>query len=490
MSDPRPNILWICTDSQRWDTLGCYGNRFVRTPNIDRLAADGVLFENTFAQNPLCQPSRACMLTGRYPVTTRLRQNGQDIPEDTVLVTKLLADAGYVGGLSGKLHLSACDRRIERCGPEWWKHDASLYFSGSERRIDDGYAEFQWDHAPGGTHRSSAYTRWLFEQGHAVRTPPREDCGLIHHGMPEALHQTKWCADRAIDFLTAYASAPHPWFYSVNIFDPHFSFNPPDEYLEPYLKRLDELPLPAYRDGELDEKPPYQKQFSEHGKFDRRKLTSSDHRYLKAAYWAMCDLIDVHVGRMLDALDRTGQRQRTLVLFTSDHGELLGDHGMYHKGPFLYEGALRVPLIASMPGTIPSGRRTATLVELGDLAPTLLDAAGLPRHPGMQAKSLWPLLSSASASGEHREDVYCEYYNSNNNKPPQYCTMLRTATHKLVAWHGQPLGELYDLQADPTELHNLWDRPEHAAIKAQHLQRLCARMAFTCDPLPPRVGIY
>ncbi|MCB0072387.1 MAG: sulfatase-like hydrolase/transferase, partial [Caldilineaceae bacterium] len=129
----RPNILWICTDQQRWDTLGCYGNPHVHTPNLDRLAAQGTVFTHAYSQSPVCTPSRASFLTGRYPRTTRCRQNGQDIPADEVLVTKLLADAGYVGGLSGKLHLSACNPAASPLG---------------ERRIDDGYAVFHWSHTP------------------------------------------------------------------------------------------------------------------------------------------------------------------------------------------------------------------------------------------------------------------------------------------------------------------------------------------------------
>ena len=132
MSDiSRPNILWICTDQQRWDTLGCYGNPYVHTPHIDRLASEGVLFERCFSQSPVCTPSRASFLTGRYPRTTRCRQNGQDIPDDEVLVTRLLADAGYVCGLAGKLHLSACNPSVT---PEM------------EPRIDDGYEVFHWSH--------------------------------------------------------------------------------------------------------------------------------------------------------------------------------------------------------------------------------------------------------------------------------------------------------------------------------------------------------
>ncbi len=486
----QPNILWICTDSQRWDTLGCYGNAFVRTPAVDRLSREGVHFENAFCQNPLCTPSRGNFLTGRYPVTNRLRQNGQDIPPTEKLVTRILADDGYVCGLSGKLHICACDHRIRNFGPEWWRHDQDLYFKGVEPRIDDGYTEFHWDHAPSGRYRSSAYTRWLLEKGVKVDEPKRDDTEFVQHGMPTEHHQATCCAEKAVDFMRAYADAPHPWLFSVNIFDPHFSLDPPDDFLEPYLARLDDIPLPDYVEGELDGKPPYQDAFSQGKHFNRTKMTERDHRLTRAAYYAMCDLIDEQVGRMVDALEETGQREKTLVIFTSDHGEMLGDHGLYIKGPFLYEGAIRVPLIVSWPGAIEGGRRVSSLIELGDIAPTLLDAAGLPRHPGMQTKSFWPHLTGEKDFADFRDDVYCEYYNSNRNKPLQFCTMVRTGRHKLVAWHGQDLGELYDLEADSKEARNLWNDPGSAELKTRMLVRLCDRMAQTADPLPPRIGIY
>ena len=131
----RPNILWICSDQQRWDTLGCYGNTFVHTPNLDRLAKNGAFFEYAFSQSPVCTPSRGSFLTGRYPRTCRARQNGADIPAEEVLVTKMLADAGYTCGLSGKLHLSTCN-------PSWC--------TTMERRIDDGYTVFHWSHDTAG----------------------------------------------------------------------------------------------------------------------------------------------------------------------------------------------------------------------------------------------------------------------------------------------------------------------------------------------------
>jgi arylsulfatase len=493
---PRPNILWICTDSQRWDTLGCYGNEWVRTPNIDRLAAEGMLFTNCYAQNPLCTPSRGAFLTGRYPVTTGLRQNGQDIPANERLVTTRLAEEGYLCGLSGKLHLSACDRRIEEYGrdPSGWPKPTpergNQVLDGIERRINDGYTdtEFFWDHAPSGRLPSSSYTRWLAERGATVDSKPFRDSPHVKTGMPSELHQATFCVEKAIDFIRAHSARDYPWLFSVNIFDPHFVLDPPEDYLERYLDRLDEIPLPDYEEGELDEKPPYQKQFSEHGKFNRLEMSEDDHRLCRAAYWAMCDHIDTQVGRLLAALEASGEKENTIVIFTSDHGEMLGDHGIYIKGPFLYDPAIRVPLVVSWPGVVPPGERRDTMVELADLAPTLLEAAGIPREPGMQTQSLWPVLTGGRS--EHRDNVYCEYYNSNPNEPKQFCTMVRTHKHKLVAFHGQETGELYDLDDDPRELSNLWDDPGSTTVKLELMKTLTDRMAGTADPLPPRVGIY
>ncbi|MCL1888025.1 MAG: sulfatase-like hydrolase/transferase [Kiritimatiellaeota bacterium] len=494
MEAKKHNILWICTDSQRWDTLGCYGNPWVRTPNLDRLASRGILFENAFCQNPLCTPSRGNFLTGRYPVTNKLRQNGQDISPDEVLVTRVLHDNGYVCGLSGKLHICACDHRLKLFGKnDWWKHDAERMFRGTEPRVNDGYDEFYWDHAPGPNMRSSAYLRWLQERGQTLDYPKRDDSEHVLHGMPEAFTQTAFCVEKAMGFIEAYKGSHYPWLFSVNIFDPHFSLRPCDRLLERYLEKLDELPDVDFLEGELDNKPPCQKRWSRPPHpwgmhFD--KISQHERKLIKAAYWAMVDHIDAEVGRLLDTLDKTGQAENTLVIFTTDHGEMLGDHGLYVKGPALYEGAVHVPLIVSMPGVIPEGIRTPALVELGDLAPTVLDYAGLPREPGMQARSLWPLLTGEAPADSFRDDVYCEYYNSNMDDPPQFLTMVRDHHAKIIVSHGKECGELYDLDADPKEFKNLWDDPAAADLKSRMLKKTCDAMARTIDPLPERIGIY
>lgn len=508
-----PNILWICTDQQRFDTLSCYGNDFVTTPNIDRLATKGVLFETAVCQSTVCTPSRASFLTGRYPRTTRCRQNGQSIPADEVLVTKLLADAGYTGGLSGKLHISAChpsaspvrERRVLDGYTQFdWSHTplpSAIKSSAPEPSMSshqDGYAEFNWSHDTGQVWPTNDYMLWLLERQERYQRTPFQGSAHVQTSVPAALHQTTWCAEKAIHFIRANAAFDRPWFFSVNPFDPHHPFDPPEEYLQPYLDKLEQIPLPNYKPSELENKPPFQ-QIDHQNAYNNPELHSaanmsdSEHRLICAAYWAMIDLIDAQVGRMLDALEETKQLDDTIVIFMSDHGEMLGDHGIYLKGPYFYEPAIRVPLIISCSGELDSGKvlanvRSQALVELVDIAPTLLEACGLPHYAGMQGRSLWPLLTGQSDLHHHRDDLYSEYYNAMpwHKEPTAQMTMLRTDRHKLVVAHGLEQGELYDLEMDPTETHNLWNASEHQSLKLALFQRLADRMAWTVDPLPLR----
>lgn len=477
-----PNILWICTDQQRWDTLGCYGNRHVQTPNLDRLAADGALFENAYCQSPVCTPSRTSFLTGRYPRTTGCRQNGQSISANETLITRLFADAGYACGLSGKLHISAC-------------HPSTAPVI--ERRINDGYAEFHWSHHPDPDWPTNEYVHWLRQRHISFERHAYEDSPYVECGMPPEQHHTTWCAQKAIEFIEANAGYRQPWLFSVNIFDPHHPFDPPRPYLERYLNNLDDIPLPNYVRGELTDKPlfqltDHQGAYGGQAGFPFDDMSDKDHQLVRAAYWAMCDLIDDQVGAMLDALDRTGQRDDTLVIFMSDHGEMLGDHGIYLKGPYFYEPAIHVPLIISWPGRISGGQRIQRLTELIDLAPTLLDAAKLSQFPAMQGQSFWPIITNQNNSMLDRDDIYCEYYNAMpwHKDPKAYGTMLRTKRYKLVVVHGASAGELYDLENDPRETHNLWDDTEHCSIKNQLLKHLCDRMAWTVSPMPARTAVY
>ncbi|HUT92024.1 MAG TPA: sulfatase-like hydrolase/transferase [Thermoguttaceae bacterium] len=469
----RPNVLWICTDQQRFDTIRALGNGRINTPNLDRLVEGGVTLTRAFSQSPVCTPSRAAFLTGRYPRTTGCRQNGQAIPARERLITRMLADVGYACGLSGKLHLSSCaGGRVEQ-------------------RIDDGYAEFHWSHHPQPDWPENAYTQWLASRGRSwdeLYTGPATP--YVKHGVPAEYHQTTWCAERAVEFIRR--NRDRPWLFSFNCFDPHHPFDPPAEYLERY--RPEDMPLPKFRPGELDNKPDYQKldhewAHNEPGYFHVGGMTDDDRRQVTAAYYAMVELIDAQVGRMLAALEETGQLATTIVLFMSDHGEMLGDHGIYLKGPHFYDEAVRVPLVLSWPGRFRAGLRADALVELVDLAPTLLEAAGLDVPAAMQGRSLLPLLTGEADPSVHRDAVYSEYYNAWTHKH-SYGTMLRTRHEKIVVYHGVDQGELYDLDEDPDEFDNLWDRPDRAAMKMRLLKQAFDASVLAMDPMPPRLGAF
>jgi arylsulfatase len=468
-----PNILLICTDQQRYDTINSLGNSLVNTPNIDRLVREGVSFDRAYCQSPVCSPSRASFLTGRYPRTTGCRQNGQAIRPTERLISRILKDQSYMCGLAGKQHLASCaDGRVET-------------------RIDDGYDEFHWSHHPQPDWPENAYTQWLTKQGVSWEELYQGDgTAYVKNGVPREYHQTTWCAEMTIDFLSRHQN--QPWFFNFNCFAPHHPFDPPKEYMDRYDPA--DMPLPKYREGELENKPEYQKldhvwAHNEPGYFHVADMTDDDKRQVTAAYYAMVEHIDDEVGRIIAALESTGQLENTIVVFMSDHGEMLGDHGLYLKGPHFYEEAVRVPLIIRYPEKYQQGLRSDALVELTDLAPTLLDTAGFDVPERMQGRSLLQICTGEADSSHHRDFVFSEYYNAWSHER-SYGTMLRTRTEKIVVYHGQDFGELYDLENDSDEFENLWDRLSHADRKLDLMKQAFDASVFTMDPTPPRLGPF
>jgi len=451
----RPNILFICTDQQRFDALACYGNPHIQTPTLDRLAKEGVLFEQCYVQSPVCAPSRASFVTGQYPHNHGLWANGVELPAHHELISRQLAARGYRCGLIGKMHLSACFGGITE-----------------PRRPEDGYHFYKWAHDP--PHRSpeNDYHRWL--AGHfpdlqekAMETPGAFDA------MPTDAHYSRWVSERAIEFLDAEAASPDPFFLWVNFFDPHHPFVAPQGYLDRYDPAS--LPDPVGFPGELETKPPIQQEASDESYAGYARgfstHTPEEIKEIIAAYYAMISLIDDEVKRMLDRLESLGLYDDTIVIFTSDHGEMLGDHHLLLKGPMLYEPAVRVPLIMRWPGQLPAGERRSDIVQWIDLTSTLSDIAGLPPLPGAQGTSLLP-LARGDAGATSRGWAICEYLNSGHPyDPPVLVTMLRSGDFKLVVQHGEPAtsrprtGELYDLSTDPQELVNLWDDPAHSETR-------------------------
>lgn len=479
MKKAAPNILWICTDQQRWDTIRALGNTHIRTPHVDRLVTEGVSFTRAYCQSPICTPSRASFLTGLYPSTVHNCSNGNEHwSEAAPLLPKLLRDAGYDCGLAGKLHLAGAARRVE------------------PRPGDDGYRVFHWSHHPrheeewGGNH---AYAEWLRSRGFdpaIVASAPEE--------VPPELHQSAWCADCAIEFMNEPRSGP--WLFSFNCFDPHAPFDPPAEYRNRYDPK--DMPDPWFLQGDLAAQ---QKLAAVDFQHPARDPESFGIREIIAAYYAMIELIDHQVGRMLEALDASGQAENTIVIFTSDHGETLGDHGLLLKGCRFYESLMRVPLIMRWPRGGVSNERRDELVELLDLAPTLLEAAGFPVPENLPGRSLLPALTSSRGRLTPKDAVSAEYYRALSPRkgepgssayseargsgvlPGSWGTMYFDGRYKLCVYHGHEHGELFDLETDPREHCNLWDDPSNAGVRCRLLQKSFDRLAFAVDRGTPQI---
>lgn len=469
----QPNVLWICTDQQRFDTINWLGNREITTPNIDRLCQTGVAFANTYCQSPICTPSRASFLTGLYPSSVHNCLNGNDYWSGTApLLTNLLSAANYETGLIGKLHLAGTAGRVEP-----GLHEAYDWIRWSSVPLDLWPTEHD-------------YAQWVNSRGGSLSeltTPPQGDNYAWNTvpGVPTELHQTTWCAEKGEEFIRERANRGKPWLLSVNPFDPHPPFDPPPEFLAKYLDR--ELTPPLFRESDIANQTllagiDFQT--------TARRPSEVDVVQLKAAYYAMVELLDLMVGRLVGALEETGQRENTIVIFCSDHGETLGDHGLMLKGCRFYEGLVRVPLVVSWPGHFREGERSEELVELTDIAPTLLEVAGADTPRNVQGKSLLRQLNRHQQPIErHREFVRCEYYRSLNaawrpHFEGSYGTMIRDSRYKLCVYHGHDIGELYDLQTDPHEFNNLWMSQEHRDTKLDLMKASFDRLAFAVDVGP------
>lgn len=489
------NILWICTDQQRWDTVSFLGHAGARTPGIDRLAASGTAFDRAYCQSPICTPSRASFLSGKYPIAHRVQRNGNaECPDTLRLVPRLFRDAGYRTGLIGKLHLSRAQGVVER------------------RPADDGYEEFYWSHHPDPDWpEGHDYHDWLTGRGvdaKAIYDPER----TIGPGVAAEDHQTTWAGERAESFIRRHAG--QPWFLSIYLFDPHPPFDPPASHLARFDRA--EMPAPIFAESDLahqarlfevdsqvrvavdprrgdPDSPLYEPPGPRPaGANHDTPPETYDGKLVRACYHAMIALIDEMVSKLVAVLDETGQRQDTLVLFMSDHGELLGDHGLIYKGARFYEGLVRVPMIFSWPGRVREGVVSEALVELVDIPQTLLQAAGLPEGEGMQGKSLWPLLTGEVPADFHKDYVLCEYFDALGMPDARHtrASMYFDGRWKLSVYHSHGTGELYDLAEDPSEVNDLWEDPEHAPLRCTLTARAFDAMMRVCEPGSRRTGSY
>jgi len=460
------NILYIMTDQQRYDTLGSVGMTACRTPNLDRLAAEGVRFDQAYSVCSLCSPARSSMLCGLYPHNHHMWNNNdmmqwatRELPDDVRLISQDFVEAGYNCGFTGKWH----------CGA---KKQPSTY--GFEGMDVPNY---------GNAYRTSEYADYLekhgFDRPELIDRVDENDLALggTWTGPPEACGPA-FLAQHAIDLMekynAEYEDAGKPFMQFVSFWGPHAAYIVPEPYASMYDPEAIE-PWPNFGDT-LEGKPCVQKRHRDTLGYPDRPW--EEWRKSVAKYWGFATFIDHEIGRILDKLAELGRDQDTVVLFSTDHGDMTGGRGgFFDKGPFTYEETYHIPLIVRLPGAGAAGSTCDKFVTNMDLAATALAAAGLDVPENHDARSLVPLAENPNAPW--RDDLMVEFHGHRFLFTQR---MLRWKDYKYVM-NAPCEDELYDLAKDPHELRNLVDAPDYAAVRTECEDRLLAWMKDSNDPL-------
>ena len=454
-----PNILFILTDQQRFDTLGVNGNAICQTPSTDRLAREGMNFTHAFTPTSLCSPARASLLTGLYShshtmtnlTNTRIPGVG-DLPDHLATFAMLLGDADYRMGYVGKWHTG--------------RTRSPLYWGFEDYRPGDGWHEW----LPEGTRlENESAIRLGYNRGKpmAARVP-----------RPLADYPELGRTDAAIAMLGEYAAGDVPFCLQLNYFGPHY----PHYLPEPYHSLYDPAQIPPWDNFKARPSTPHYGYRWLRDRWCAPTEEWSHYAEITAAYYGLVTLLEHEIARVLETLDRLELTGNTLVIFASDHGEMGGGHGLLQKGAGSYDELYRVPLIARWPGRIKAGSTCDQMVNLFDLMPTLLEVGGVRPTVALDARSILPLMQGGIPA-DWPDEVFCEYlaYQAGDVE----LKILRTKTHKLAV-NLSEVDELFDLEADPSETTNRIDDPAYARIRVELAGRLDAQMARTRDPMLDR----
>lgn len=457
--DERPNVLMIVSDQERADVLGCYGGP-CRTPAIDALAADGVLFETCLAPTAICSPTRASFLTGLFPHGHGILNNVHEpdalrveLPVGTVTYPELLREAGYRLGYVGKWHAG-------RGGPEARGfHDVvmapDVVAGSNDEAVVEGEPELS----------EPVYAHYPHGRLLVAGIDPR----------PPESTETRRDSDAAIGLLRRYADLDQPFCIRLDFEGPHHPYMPPEQYAALYEPRAIP-PWPNFTD-DAKTKPAAQGRLIE-----QRGVvgwTWADWQPVVARYFGFVSFIDAEIGRVLDAIDALGLRETTVVIHTADHGDMTGSHGgQFNKGPLMYDEICRVPLIIRDPRSAVRGVCRG-LVGSPAVMPTILELADVPVPPGLHVSSLVPWIADPAAAPDG-DAAFAEYHGDEWGLYSM--RMIRTRTAKYVySPHGTD--ELYDLEADPHELVSRVDDPAYLGLRGELRGRLRTWMIETDDPL-------
>ena len=505
----RPNILLISGDQHRADCFGFEGRK-IKTPHLDQLAADGTHFSNCITPTVVCQPARASILTGQLCRTHGVHDNGIDL--DPAVGEKgfagAMAAAGYETSFFGKAHFSTFHTFEPTGTPECLRSSANypdtwfgpyMGFNHVEIMLV-GHNWFLPEKPPHGQH----YERWFYADGRGDEKNAlyRENAGdtkeaaqTWHSKLPVAWHNSTWTADRAIEWLK-HGRGDEPFCTWVSFPDPHHPFDAPEPWSRLHDPAQVDLPKnrkrtfegrPWWHEAVLTAEPAGDKTRAEIRKSYSRIAEQTDDqlREIIANTYGQIALIDHNVGRILIALDEAGLADDTIVIYISDHGDWLGDHGLILKGPMHYDGLLRVPMILRGPG-ITRGKRVDEPVSTLDLGPTFFDYGGAEALQTQHGASLRPLIETQDASREFAFNEW-ELLPTRAGVGLSLRT-VRTKTHKLTVDMQSGAGELYDMVADPDETANLFDDPGHADVQAQ-LHEFINQRPDDTGPVRTQVGM-
>lgn len=508
-----PNIVVFCTDEQPYHWLGCMGNKDLKTPNIDALAADGILFRNAYCNTPICMASRATMFTGLPGSTTGCRTNGIPLNNDYPALPQILKDSGYKTFSTGKLHIT-----------NW--EIGTFHAPGYEASCKDfPESETHWrsgeiDHVPGGYfgldevdlvgnhgwYCHGDYTNWL-QKNHpdqyekmisretAQPSLDYEDTryGTVYATVEDKYYYNEWIKDKTIEKIDK-VEADQPFFAWVSFPDPHWPYGPTAPYSTMYDPKTIDPPV-AWDDDKASMPDFYHKEW-----YEERGIPSVDgqdtHRTLeqvmesKALSYGMTTALDVSVGQVVDHLKATGRYDDTVFVFMSDHGDAMGDHKFFNKGPFHYDGVIRIPMVVCYPKKLKKGLVSDAFVQTMDFMPTILDLAGVeypaPEIPDWQGfkPETFPLYDTNSLSrllgnslvpimtGE--KDMVQDYVLVEDDDDTRRI-MIRTLVtddYKMCMFMGREDGILFDRKNDPEERHNRWADPDYAQAKAQMMEKM------------------
>jgi arylsulfatase A-like enzyme len=529
----RPNFLFLITDQHRFDYLGCTGHPVLKTPQIDSIAARGTSFQRFYVATPVCMPNRATLMTGRMPSVHGVRSNGMPLSLLSNTFVDALRAAGYTTALVGKSHLqnfSDIPAVLKRAPPR--PGDALLDASLAEARkpmpADGPYDQehprrwepgrdfemklpfYGFEHVDLCTAHGDVvgghYYVWLKSQrpdADALRErknqlPHDYACPqAIRTPLPEALYPTSYIANRSCDWLDRYAAGDRaqPFFLMASFPDPHHPFTPPGRYWSMY--RPEDMALPAsFEHGNrplsrsaawaIEQRESGTAVVTEQAAF---AVNEREAREAMALSCGMIAMIDDAIGRILRQLEERGLAENTVVIFTTDHGDFLGDHRLLLKGPAHYEGITHVPFIWAEPGARPP-RTTDVLSGTLDIAATVLDRARVQPYNGIQGLSLLPAIGGEGA-GIARTSIVIEDDQQRAALGHQVGVRLRTIVTerwRMTIVHGDPGGELYDLANDPHEMDNLFDDPGHRAVRGELMEMLAYRQMELVDRSPLPMG--